>query len=193
MYDKLYSYLNKIHSFTTQDEANLEPFLKTVQLPKKGFLIRSGELCSSHWFVVEGTLIKYIEGQDDQKHIVQFAIEDWWLGDLESVNFNKKSDICIQALEDSILIEIKHEDYDKISDKIEFFPLITREIIIKSAIANRKRIQNLLSLSSEERYSLFVRKYPEISIRVPLHMIASYLGIKAETLSRLRRRPRHDS
>lgn len=193
MFKKLRTYFSQIAPLSDKEFTLLSDYLTVECFPKKTFLLKKGEICTCHWFVKEGTLIKYKPGLNEEKHILQFAVENWWLSDLESAAFEKPSTLCIETLTDSEVIKINHKDYDILYKNIPAIHYVTRNVIIRAAIANRKRLENLLSLGAEERYKLFVQKYPEISNRVPLHMVASYLGIKAETLSRLRRKPMRES
>ena len=117
---------------------------------------------------------------------MQFAPENYWTGDRESMDSGLPSKYNIDAIEDSEILLLKKEDFEIIRKTIPAFNDFVNETLKKNLVFLQERIHVGLSLSAEEKYSNFISKYPSISNRVPLHMIASYLGVSAETLSRVR-------
>lgn len=117
---------------------------------------------------------------------MQFAPENYWTGDRESMDSGLPSKYNIDAIEDSEILLLKKEDFELIRKTIPAFNDFVNETLKKNLVFLQERIHGGLSLSAEEKYSSFISKYPSISNRVPLHMIASYLGVSAETLSRAR-------
>jgi CRP-like cAMP-binding protein len=117
---------------------------------------------------------------------MQFAPENYWTGDGESMNSGLPSKYDIDALEDSEVMLLRKDDFEMLRKTIPAFNDFVNASLEKNAVVLRERIHTNLSLSAEGKYSNFIAKYPSISNRVPLHMIASYLGLSAETLSRVR-------
>ena len=117
---------------------------------------------------------------------MQFAPENYWTGDYESMNAGLPSKSNIDALEESEILLLKKEDFEMIRKTIPAFNDFVNETLKKNTLVLQERIHANISLSAEEKYNNFILKYPSISNRVPLHMIASYLGLSAETLSRVR-------
>jgi CRP-like cAMP-binding protein len=121
-----------------------------------------------------------------QEHIMQFAPENYWTSDRESMASGMPSKYNIDAIEDSEILLLKKEDFEMLRKTIPAFNDFVNETLKKNVMVLQERIHVSISLSAEEKYSNFTSKYPAINNRVPLHMIASYLGVSAETLSRVR-------
>jgi len=172
---------------TTQEIEILEEFWTEKKLAKNEFLFRNGETCNYDSFVIGGSLKAYfINPTTGKEEILFFAIEDWWATDLDSFANRTKSIYNIRALENSVLVQIHHQSLQKLLDKIpkleKYFRLILQGYI--AAIQNRIILSN--AYTAEERYYDFVKKYPVIIQKVPQYLIASYLGITPEFLSRIR-------
>src|SRR5690606_40574578 len=128
----------------------------------------------------------YYEDEKGHEHIMQFAPENYWVGDRASLDLGLPSKYDIDAIEASEILLFKKEDFVMIRKNIPAFDDFVNESLKKNALVMQERIQANISLSAEQKYSNFISKFPSISNRVPLHMIASYLGLSAETLSRIR-------
>ena len=122
-----------------------------------------------------------------KEHIIQFSPEDWWTGDLNSFIKSEPSQCFIEALEDSEVLLAERGYMERITQAVPAVALSYQAGLEKSLIARNKRILASLSAPAEERYNDFVKTYPSLVQRVPQHMIASYLGISPETLSRIRK------
>ena len=165
--------------------------IKTLFTPKKvhkgEFLLREGEMTKHTIFVSSGCLRTYTIDNSGKEHILQFSIENWWTGDL-SFDPHTPAQCFIEALEDA---EVLLTDMDALQKLVKFVPGAAgfyEMALQKSAAAKNERIVLSMSATAEERYNNFAEKYPSIMQRVPQHMIASYLGISAETLSRIRKK-----
>ena len=117
---------------------------------------------------------------------MQFAPENYWISDRESMTSGMPSKYNIDAIDDSEILLLKKEDFEMIRKAIPAFNDFVNETLKKNVMVLQERIHVSISLSAEEKYSNFISKYPDINNRVPLHMVASYLGVSAETLSRVR-------
>ena len=122
-----------------------------------------------------------------QENIIRFAVENWWLGDYESYNFGTPSLYNIEVLDDAEVLMIENEKMQELMKAVPAIDLMVREIDRKGTVATQKRIHSSISHSAEERYDTLMKNYPEFMIRFPQSMIASYLGISPETLSRVRK------
>lgn len=129
----------------------------------------------------------YSVNDKGQEHVIRFAIESWWMGDYESYNFLTPSLYHIEMLEDSDVLLVANEQMQELMKSVPAIDLMIKEIDRKGAVATQKRIHSSISLSAEERYDNFVKTYPDFLRRFPQSMIASYLGISPETLSRIRK------
>jgi CRP-like cAMP-binding protein len=164
-------------------------FLSKVKFRKylKGqFVVQNGDICRHENFVLAGCLKTFYIDNEGQEHIVMFAIEDWWTADLGSFITQTPADLNVQCLEDSELAQITYSDLQQLYIDIPKLERFFRIIIQNAFVAAQKRIVNNLSLPAMERYIRFREQYPKIEQRVPQYMIASYLGITKEFLSKIR-------
>ncbi|WP_345948826.1 Crp/Fnr family transcriptional regulator [Mucilaginibacter sp. PAMB04274] len=138
-------------------------------------------------FIVKGAGRMYAVKENGQEYVIRFAIESWWLGDYESYNLQTASLYNIEMTEDSDVLLVMREQIQEVAAAVPAVGLMIKEIDQKGAIATQKRIHSAISLSAEERYDVLSKSYPEFLKRFPQSMIASYLGISPETLSRIRK------
>mgnify|MGYP003454669762 FL=1 len=186
MFDIFRKYLEDKINLTNEDYELIESVSLFKKLRKRQYLLQAGDITRFHAFVCKGFLRYYYVDEKGQEHIIQFAPENYWTGDGESMNSGLPSKYDIDAIEESEILLLKKEDFEMIRKTIPAFNDFVNESLKKNAVVLQERIHVNISLSAEEKYSDFISKYPSISNRVPLHMIASYLGLSAETLSRVR-------
>ncbi len=171
----------------SEDEIKL--FLSKVRVKRylKGqYVVQSGDVCRYLSFVLQGSLKSSFTDPDGKEHIVMLAIEDWWIGDLGSFSEKKPADFDIQCLEKSFLAQISKDQLDQLFIAVPKFERFFRLIILRSLIFSQRRLVDNFSLSAKERYLKFRGQYPKIEQRVPQYLIASYLGITKEFLSKIR-------
>lgn len=154
---------------------------------KNEIILRQGEFCKYTFFVAKGLLRAYTINENGKEHILQFAPEEWFISDRSSVLFNDPSLQFIEAVEESEAILIESEVFEKLSDLSSEFQHFNMFLLHNHIRHLQKRINQLLSASAEERYMDFIKMYPDILLRVPQWMVASYLGITPESLSRVRK------
>ena len=186
MFDTFRKYLEDKINLTNEDYELIESVSLFKKLRKRQYLLQAGDITRFHAFVCKGFLRYYYVDEKGQEHILQFAPENYWTGDSESMSSGLPSKYDIDAIEESEILLLKKEDFEMIRKTIPAFNDFVNESLKKNAVVLQERIHVNISLSAEEKYSDFISKYPSISNRVPLHMIASYLGLSAETLSRVR-------
>jgi len=161
---------------------------KIKSIAKGTILLRQGEICKFGCKVIKGCLKSYVLDDTGKEHIMQFAPEGWIITDMNSLYNNVPSDITIEAIEDSEVYWIQSETLDiweKSSREVllEQIKMLTRNIITAN-----KRTRMLLSSTGEERYIDFIQTYPTLTQRLPLKLIAAYIGITPEYLSEIRRK-----
>jgi CRP-like cAMP-binding protein len=187
MHESLITYI-KNYSVTPLSESDIEA-IREVFIPKKlrkrQYLLQEGEVCKHAAFVVKGALRQYSIDDKGVEHIVRLSIENWWATDRESYVMLTPSRYNIDAWEDSDLLLLTRADYLNRLSSISAINEMTRKMDENFAIATQKRIDSI-SLSAEERYTELMKTNPEFLQRFPQHIIASYLGITKETLSRIR-------
>lgn len=162
-------------------------FIKPLAIPKRGFFLLEGDECSQIAFVVRGCLRSYSIDAKGEEHTIQFAPEDWWISDLYSFLTGQPSTLNIDALEDTELWVINRPDLEDVYANVPAFERFMRLLMQSRYVALQERVNAALSESAAEKYDHFMRKYRALAQRIPQHLIASYLGIKPESLSRVRR------
>jgi CRP-like cAMP-binding protein len=161
--------------------------LKHRRLRKKQFLLEEGEPCIHECFVNSGCLRMYSLNDKGQEHIMQFGIADWWICDQYSFLSGEPSAYFIDALEESQVLLIEKPKLEQLYIQVPKFERFFRIAFQNSYVALQRRILAGLSLTAEEKYLDFIRRYPELEQKVPQHQVASYLGITPESLSRIRK------
>ena len=181
-----FEYISKA-GVSEKQKKELKEHLISKNVEKGITLLRKGETCKHSFFVEKGLLRFYSIDKEGKEHIVQFAPENWFVTDRGSVFFNEPSDYFIDACEDSQVALI---DEKFIKTALEISPEFRayNETILQNHIRHlQNRINLLIGATAEERYLNFIKLYPDLSLRVPQWMIASYLGITPESLSRVRK------
>jgi CRP-like cAMP-binding protein len=189
MFEAFSTYINTYAS-TPLSASELES-IKTAFIPKKikrrHFFLQEGDLCKYFAFIVKGAMRQYFVDDKGIEHIVHLGIENWWMGDRESwVNFTP-SNYYIEAAEDCELLLITRTDSLRLVKQLPAFDEMVRQMDERNNIATQRRIASYISLSAKKRYLNFVSNHPDFLIRFPQHVIASYLGITKDTLSRVRK------
>jgi CRP-like cAMP-binding protein len=187
MHDSLIAYINS-YSTSPLTEAEIE-VVKEVFVPKKfrkrQYLLQEGQVCKYAAFIVKGAMRKYSVDDRGVEHIIELCIENWWAADRESYAMLTPSVYNIDAWEDTEVLLITKADFVSRLSSMPAIIEMTRKMDENFAIAAQKRAGSI-SLSAEERYAALIKTYPEFLQRFPQHIIASYLGITKETLSRIR-------
>ncbi|MDB4904791.1 MAG: Crp/Fnr family transcriptional regulator [Mucilaginibacter sp.] len=157
------------------------------KLRKHQYLLQEGDVWRYNAFVCEGCLKTYRVDDKGVEHILYFSFANRWAGDRESLLSGKPSKSNIDAIEDSTVLLFNIENFETIKKQIPAFKDLATTLLERSFIASQNRIHAAISQTAEERYFEFLKNSPQIANRVPQHMIASYLGISPETLSRVRK------
>jgi CRP-like cAMP-binding protein len=171
----------------TQFETIISHFNREY-LPRKFIYLRAGETCKHIAYVNKGSTRTYIMDDKGGEHILFFAFEDWFIGDLESLHTQQPGKLYIQAMEDCELLRISKKDMDNLEATIPRLKEWHSAKQIKSHFATLNRLAEVKVLTPEERYLNLIKIHPQIFQRIPLQYIASYLDIEPPSLSRLRKR-----
>lgn len=189
MNESLFKSISKHVKLNSEEEDLFETFWTEKILEKGDYLLRNGETCQTDNFVLNGTLKAFfINPKSGKEEILYFAIENWWATDIESFQKQSPSIYNIQAIEKTLLIQIR---YDSFQEMLRQIPKLERffRIILENYLGSLQRriiVNNVLD--AEQRYYHFKDNYPKIVDKVPNYLIASYLGITAEFLSRIRKK-----
>lgn len=161
---------------------------KLVNVVKGEILLNQGEISRKGYFIKSGCLKSYVLDHAGKEHILQFAPESWLITDLDSFTNEIPSLLTIEAIEDSEIYVLSKSDFKNFEnlEKIELIDMATK--FRNNLIASNKRIIGLLSATAEQRYVDFTETYPTLVQRLPLKLIASYIGVTPEYLSEIRRK-----
>src|SRR6185437_10077035 len=174
--------------FTEEEFALFLSYFTVKTITKKDYYLRAGECCHSKAYLNKGCARNFVLDEQGHERILFFAFEDWWLGDFDSYYSGKPATNYIQLLEDSELLVISKENFQKAEKEISKLTQWYSFKMLRSASAARNRIEEMKTLSAEERYLKLIENQPHIFQRIPLQHIASYLNIEPQSLSRMRNR-----
>jgi len=186
--DHFVNLFTKTIGLTEEQFENVILHFNREYLPRKFFYLKAGETCKYITYINKGSTRTFIVDDKGGEHVMFFAFEDWFIGDLESLHTLQPSKLNIQAMEDCELLRISKNDMDQLENNIPRLKEWHSAKQSKSHFAMLNRLAEVKSLSPEERYLKLIQVHPHIFQRIPLHYIASYLDIEAPSLSRLRKR-----
>ncbi len=190
MYDALKRYIEKYAEGSISD-ADFELVKKAFIFKryKKGqYLLQEGEVCKYSAFILKGSMRQFSVDAKGIEHIIHLGIENWWVGDRESIAMLTPSKYNIDAIEDSEVLLITSEDLQQLGAKLPTIGKMINTMNQRNFIASQKRIHDALSLTAEERFLELSKNHADFLQRFPQTMLASYLGITAETFSRIRKK-----
>jgi CRP-like cAMP-binding protein len=188
MFEVLHAYISKQTPLSEEHALLIETLLIPRQLEKGEVLIREGEMVKYGAFISRGCLRSYAVDNKGKEHIIQFAPENWWLTLTDSIVNGTPSLYFIDAIEPSDVLLLDMPAHKKMLDSIPGYASMFQAGLQRHTAAKDKRIVSSLTATAEERFQNFLQTYPSIAQRVPQHMLASYLGLSPETLSRVRKR-----
>lgn len=188
MYDLFFRKFNEKVALTAEEETFVKQFLTPKKLRRKQYFLQEGDVCKNICVVEKGALRAYVLNESGEEHITAFALEGWTLGDLSSFIKAEPATWHIDALEDCELTVISKQAHDELMQTLPKYETYIRILMTDAYMALQRRTTYMISLPLEERYLAFTQMYPTLFQRVPQHMIASFMGLSAETLSRVRSR-----
>jgi len=187
MHETLIHNIKDIVPLNEEDVMLIEDAFKPVHLKKKQFLLRKGEPSNHMRFIAEGCVKLFNIDDTGKEHILQFGIKGWWVNDLYAYLTQKPATFFIQAITDSIVLQVHREQLNNLFNQIHMMDRFFRIKTQNGYVALQERTINTMSQTAEERYFEFVRRYRVMEQQIPQYMIASYLGITPEHLSTLRK------
>lgn len=173
---------------TDEEWAICQTFFAPKKLRKKQYFLQEGDVCLYTAFVEKGSMRSYSIDEKGNEHILQFALEGWWITDMYSFYSGEPSTYHIDALEDCELLLISRSQYEAMMEAVPKMERYYRILLQNRLINMQRRLSGNLSFTAEQKYQWLLQSFSDIFQRVPQHMIASYLGITKETLSRIRSR-----
>jgi CRP-like cAMP-binding protein len=184
--DALYRHFCKHISLTAEEFSICEPLFQYRKYKKRQFLLQEGQVSHYEHFILKGCTRTYEIDEKGLEHIMQFGLEDWWVGDMYSFLTGTPSKLNIDCLEDTEVLQISKSNQDLLYQQLPKMERYFRILVQNAFIAAMNRIYSSLSKPALERYQEFIGKYPHIEQRVPDRQIASFLGITPQSLSRIR-------
>lgn len=184
----LFSHIQKKINLSDEEKNAITPYFIPRQLKKKQFLLREGEICRHMAFVSTGLLRTYNIDEKGIEHMSLFGWEGWWLSDFSSFLTGVASVSYIDAMEDSELLLISRADYEALTIRVPKMDRFFRILYQNSIITKERRLRNSITYGAKERYIEFMESSQLVISRIPQNMVASYLGIAPETLSRIKRK-----
>jgi CRP-like cAMP-binding protein len=170
----------------TEDYTMLLTYFAVHRVQKKHNLLNEGEICSSNYFVSKGCLRLFFINEKGVEQTIQFALENWWLADYTSLSSQTPSGFYIQAVEKSEVLAIDFLSQEKMLSEFPQMERYFRLVHQRAHAASQFRIKSLYSVSREELYHQFNKRYPEFVQRIPQYLLASFLGFTPEYLSEIR-------
>lgn len=184
----LIDYFNKLLPLDDEEKWALGIFFKERKIKRRQFILQEGDVSKINTFVVEGCFKMYMVDANGKEHNLQFAIENWWIGDIGSFHSEQPSKLYIEAIENSVILQIKKEDQLKLFVEYPKFNRIFRVLTENALVSAQRRILQNISSSAEERYLDFMERHPHFFNRISNVQIASYLGVTPEFLSNIRKK-----
>jgi len=186
MWDTLIKNLGKYVALTPAEGIIIESLFTHKKFRKRQYILQEGDTCRHETLVITGLTRTYEVDEKGQEHVVQFGLEDWWVGDLYSFLSETPTKYNIDCLEDTEVLQVTRPNLELLYQQVPKLERHFRIVIQNAFIASTKRVASSLTKNAAERYNEFIARYPQIDQRVPNHQIASYLGITPQSLSRIR-------
>ena len=178
-------------SFSEEDLQKCKNYFVPKKIRKRQYVLQEGDVCTKVVFIERGSLYSYTIDDKGTQHVIQFGFEGWWIGDLYSFLTSEPSKMNIEALEDSDVLTIDRQDNLKLLSEVPKYETYFRILYQDAYVALQRRVSSTIGLTAEEKYQRLINQYHAFINRVPLHLIASYLGVSPETLSRIRKQMLH--
>jgi CRP-like cAMP-binding protein len=187
MFDILFKHVLEKVELTENDRKKIPSFFEPKMLRKKQFLLQKDEYCRQMAFVSKGAIKSYNLDEKGHEQISLFAWEGWWVSDFRSFICGEKAILSIDAIEDSELLLISKANYEALLQEVSIMERYFRILYQNSLVTKDRRLISSNTYTTEEKYRELIKMYPFISQRIPQHLIASYLGVTPETISRIKK------
>jgi CRP/FNR family transcriptional regulator len=184
----LFSHMRKFVALDDDETAILTAGTRHKKLKKKEFLLKEDQVCTANYFVLKGCLRMYFIREDGVEQIIQFAVENWWITDFQSLDWHKPSRFYIQAIEPTEVVTLDRTTLPALCARLPQLDHYLRLIVQRAFAAAQQRLFYVYTFSGEERYHHFNTNFPEFVQRIPQYMIASYLGLTPEFVSKVKTR-----
>lgn len=178
--------VSRFIDLTAEEEGIFASYLRLVKVKKKQFIVQPDFVCQYRTYVVQGAVRAYLLGNDAHEHTIALAMDDWWISDYTSYIYQEPATLFVEALEESTLIQLSYKNEQALLEHLPKFERFFRIHAQRGGAGIQKRMLWSLSKTAEERYEELARMYPEFLQRFPQYVIASYLGMTTQFLSKIR-------
>jgi CRP-like cAMP-binding protein len=188
MSDILFHHIAKHITISSSDFAAMLPYFRSVKVKKKENLVTEGTLCRKNYFVLKGSLRMFFLTGNGSEQTIQFAIENWWMTDVDAFGKGRTATFSVQAMEHSEVMEVDKEDMEQLLAEHPLMERYFRMVYERAYAASLFRVKYIFELSKEQFYNHFTSQYPAFIQRIPQKILASFLGFSPEYLSELRKK-----
>ncbi|MEP7108011.1 MAG: Crp/Fnr family transcriptional regulator [Ferruginibacter sp.] len=186
MFDQINDYVTKCTAISREELVYFNSILEYKSVPKKTILLREGDVCNFEAYIIKGCIRNYYIDENGFEVTLQFAIEDWWVSDIASFHDHTPANLFIETLEDCELLVLSPQTKEELLAKVPKLERVFRIMVQRNLAVLQSRLFKTIATSAQDKYLDFLNRYPAIPQRVAQHYIASYLGISAEFLSKVR-------
>ena len=186
--EPIINYFSNILPLDSEEIDAIKKAFKVRRIKRRQFILQEGDVCELNTFVVEGCFRMYFVDEKGKEHNIQFAVENWWIGDIGSFHSEEPSKLYIEAIENSVILQIKKQDQLDLFVNHPKFNQIFRVFTENALVAYQRRVLQNISSTAEERYLDFMKLYPYFFNRISNVQIASFLGVTPEFLSTIRKK-----
>ena len=186
--EPIIEYFSKLLPLNSEEIEAVKTAFIERRIKRRQFILQEGDICKLNTFIVEGCFRMYFVDENGKEHNVQFAVENWWIGDIGSFHSEEPSKLYIEAIENSIIFQINKQDQLDLFVNYPKFNQIFRVFTENALVACQRRVLQNISSTAEERYLDFMKRHPYFFNRISNVQIASYLGVTPEFLSTIRKK-----
>lgn len=187
-FESIHNYIASCLDLNSTQIAFFDSQLIHKKFSKKIILLKEGDICNFEAFIVKGLVKSYYIDANGSEVILTFAMENWWVSDITSFHDRLPTKIFIETLEETTLLILTPDSKEKLLKELPQFERLFRLLVQRHLGSFQERLFFNRALNAEERYNIFINRYPSLTQRLPQHLIASYIGISPEFLSRIRNR-----
>ncbi len=180
--------ISKIVTLSPEEELLFLSKIETKHYKAKTIILNAGEICKHSYFVNSGILRSFTINDNIVEHVLSFACEGWWIGDMYSLLSQKPGNLFIEVLEDAEVVLLSKENQEELYHQIPKLERFFRIIVENSLVSYQERLMDNLSLTAEERFEKFCKKYPTLIQKIPQKQIASFIGVTPEFFSKMKSR-----
>ncbi|MEO9870280.1 Crp/Fnr family transcriptional regulator [Ekhidna sp.] len=181
-------HIDRVVSLNTSEKEAFSSIVEERVVKRKSFIVQPGFVCKHQSHIVQGAMRSYFITPDGNEHTIAIAIDDWWISDFYSYTNQTSASLYVEALEDTTIQQIRYENVEKICTEYPSFERFFRLVAQKAFAFSQRRALSNLGKTAEERYLEYTEMYPQIIQRVPQYILASYLGMTPEFLSKIRKK-----